>query len=199
MKGNFIKKLVCNFFDWECLYIYIFFCNRDDTNDDIFVHQSAVIKNNPLKYKKSVGEGEKIEFDIVQGEKGLEAANVTGPNGEPVQGSKYAADRNRRRFQRGSSNRRYRRRSGRRGQGNAESGAENVAGENSNEANNESKELNTSADGDGRRPMRRRVVRRRRNQRSDGADNGQGQNKNRVYTSTLIYCEQSLENLPIIY
>ena len=48
------------------------FIERDDGND-VFVHYSAIQQDG----FKTLQEGDAVEFDIVEGPKGLQAANVT--------------------------------------------------------------------------------------------------------------------------
>ena len=44
-----------------------------ESGDDVFVHYSAITMDG----YKSLTEGQRVEFDVVQGSKGLQAANVT--------------------------------------------------------------------------------------------------------------------------
>ncbi|GJJ68241.1 hypothetical protein EMPS_00587 [Entomortierella parvispora] len=54
---------------------------------EVFVHHTAIHNNGGFK---SLAEGEIVEYDVVPGPKGMQAANVTGPNGAPVQGDPNA-------------------------------------------------------------------------------------------------------------
>ena len=53
------------------------FINRDDKGKDVFVHFSAISGNG----FKSLAENDRVEFDVVEGAKGAQAANVVKLDG----------------------------------------------------------------------------------------------------------------------
>ncbi|KAI9317001.1 cold-shock' DNA-binding domain-containing protein [Dichotomocladium elegans] len=53
---------------------------------EVFVHHTAILGDG----FKSLAEGEEVEYDLIQGPKGMQAANVSGPAGAPVLGDPNA-------------------------------------------------------------------------------------------------------------
>ena len=49
------------------------FIEPDDGSDDVFVHHSGIAGSG----FKSLGEGDKVSYEVSQGQKGPQAANVT--------------------------------------------------------------------------------------------------------------------------
>ncbi|XP_054440623.1 Y-box-binding protein 1-like [Pteronotus mesoamericanus] len=122
------------------------FISRHDTREEVFVHHSAIARRSSRRYQRGIDNGEAVEFDVVQGERGAEAANVTGPAGAPVKGSRFHPG-----FYIGPSVPQPRR--GARGAGRAEQGVVVDGG----------REGSAAAPGQGRRrPRGARALRRRR-------------------------------------
>lgn len=86
-KKTVIQSGVSGTVKWYSFYKNYGFIERDDDTHDVFVHQLAISKSRIRKTNlRTLEHGEKVQFDVVQGKKGLEASNVTGPNGTEVQG-----------------------------------------------------------------------------------------------------------------
>ena len=64
-----------------------------DNGSSVFVRRSAIAKPNPLKRYASLENGEKVQFILTEGDRGLEARSVTGPEGAYVLGSIHTPER----------------------------------------------------------------------------------------------------------
>ncbi|KAI8064271.1 cold-shock' DNA-binding domain-containing protein [Gilbertella persicaria] len=56
---------------------------NNDTMEEVFVHHTAIHNDGGFK---SLAEGEEVEYDLIQGPKGMQASHVTGPDGVSVKG-----------------------------------------------------------------------------------------------------------------
>ncbi|KAI8331371.1 cold-shock' DNA-binding domain-containing protein [Chlamydoabsidia padenii] len=62
----------------------------DQSEVEVFVHHTAIHNDGGFK---SLSEAEEVEYDLVQGNKGMQAANVTAIGGGPVKGDPRAGQR----------------------------------------------------------------------------------------------------------
>ena len=67
--GNTMSKGTVKWFNNQKGYGFIL----DETGRDVFIHYSGLV----MEGFKTLEEGQKVEFEVVEGEKGPQAANVT--------------------------------------------------------------------------------------------------------------------------
>ncbi|GAA5938742.1 hypothetical protein JCM3775_001979 [Rhodotorula graminis] len=80
---------ICKFFNASKGFGFILDHNAHELgNDEVFVHYTVIAAvSSGTRGFKSLLEGEAVEYSIVQGPKGWQAHNVTGPNGAPCIGT----------------------------------------------------------------------------------------------------------------
>nr|CDS27872.1 nuclease sensitive element binding protein [Hymenolepis microstoma] len=72
---------------WFSINRHYGFIQRDDNKEDVFVHRTAITASK-LRYP-NLKNGESVEFNVVETPSGINAASVTGPNGQNVQGIRF--------------------------------------------------------------------------------------------------------------
>lgn len=78
--GEYIGQ--CKWFNDKLGYGFVTICNGADKGKDIFVHHTGV---KPLNSSyKTLRKGEYIQFDVMEGQNGLQAINVRGIGGGPL-------------------------------------------------------------------------------------------------------------------
>jgi len=75
--GAFIGQ--CKWFNDKLGYGFVTICNGDEKGKDIFVHHSGIKPMN--SNYKTLRKGEYIQFDIIDGQNGLQATEVRGIGG----------------------------------------------------------------------------------------------------------------------
>uniref|UniRef100_A0A1I7Y5E8 CSD_1 domain-containing protein n=1 Tax=Steinernema glaseri TaxID=37863 RepID=A0A1I7Y5E8_9BILA len=88
--ADVLERGIAGHVKWYSLRRRYGFIERADGGSDVFVHQSAIDKSRMVKtYLRTLRDGEEVMFDIVKGNKGPQAAAVSGPGGADVRGSPH--------------------------------------------------------------------------------------------------------------
>ncbi|VDN96343.1 unnamed protein product [Rodentolepis nana] len=84
---NILAEKVSGTVKWFSINRHYGFIQRDDNKEDVFVHRTAITASK-LRYP-NLKNGESVEFNVVETPSGINAASVTGPNGQNVQGIRF--------------------------------------------------------------------------------------------------------------